>query len=227
MWYLLDPMGRDWSRAIYRPGHAESLYAQLRFYQGDMTEDHLARAEQLAQAGKNRLVIRCLHRLRGEWQLEQGHWALAGESLHEAVRMARQVGQTDAKAETLLALARFHLGQLPNARDEAERLAGARDLFDRALAELWLAIADRERAKKHALAAYKWAWADGEPYVRRYELNKARALLEQLGADIPNLPPYDPAKDQKLPWEDEVAAAIEKLRAEKEAEKAAKKSEEE
>ena len=31
--------------------------------------------------------------------------------------------------------------------------------------------------------------------------------------------PYDPAKDEKLPWEDEVRAAIEKLREEKEAKK--------
>ena len=42
-------------------------------------------------------------------------------------------------------------------------------------------------------------------------------MLEKLGAEIPKLPPYDPAKDEKLPWEDKVAAAIEKLRAEKEA----------
>ena len=41
--------------------------------------------------------------------------------------------------------------------------------------------------------------------------------MKQLGAEIPNLPPYDPAKDPKLPWEDEVEAAIAKLRAEKEA----------
>ena len=87
------------------------------------------------------------------------------------------------------------------------------------LAELWLAIGDREQAKKHALAAYKRAWADGEPYVRRYDLNKATALLTQLGTEIPKLPPYDPAKNEKLPWEDKVAAAIEKLRAAKEAEK--------
>jgi hypothetical protein len=63
-----------------------------------------------------------------------------------------------------------------------------------------------------------------EGVVHRYELNKARALLEQLGAEIPDLPPYDPAKDEKLPWEDEVAAAIEKLRAEKEAEEETKKA---
>jgi hypothetical protein len=70
-------------------------------------------------------------------------------------------------------------------------------------------------------------WADGEPYVHRYELNKARALLEALEVEIPDLQPYDPAKDEKLPWEDQVVAAIEKLKAENEAKKAAEKSESE
>jgi hypothetical protein len=216
MWKLLDPMGRDWCRPVYRPGYAEYVYALFRFRKGDMMQEHLERAEQLTRQGKNRQVIRALHRLRGAWRLQQGQYGEAAESLHEAVRMAREVGQIDPRAETLLAVARFHLGQLSDSRREAERLAKARKLAHRPLAELWLAIGDREEVKKHALAAYEWAWADGEPYVRRYELNKTRALLESLGVEIPDLPPYDPAKDEKLPWEDEVAAAIEKLRAEKE-----------
>jgi hypothetical protein len=217
MWDLLDPMGRNWSRALYRPGDAESYYAWARFVQGVLSEEHLANAEQLANAGKNRRIVRLLHRLRGEWCLERGEWALAAESLREAVSMARAVGQTGAEAETQLALAQFQLGQLADPRREAEQLANARQPSHRALADLWFAIGDRKQATKHALEAYKWAWADGEPFVHRYGLNKARALLEKLGAEIPNLPPYDPAKDEKFPWEDEVAAAIEKLRAEKEA----------
>ena len=221
MWQLLDPMGRNWSRNIYRSGEAEYGYARFRFWQGDLREEHLAHAEQLAKAGRSRAVIRNLHRLRGEWQLEQGQWALAAESLHEAVRMAREIGQSDTVAETLLAVARFHLNQLPDPEHEAEQLAEAKKPFHRGLAELWLLIGDTEQAKKHALAAYEWAWADGEPYVHRYELNKARALLDQLGAEIPKLPPYDPAKDEKLPWEDEVVSAIEKLRAEVNAKKQA------
>ncbi len=108
---------------------------------------------------------------------------------------------------------------LTDPRHEAEQFAQARKIEAPSLAELWLAIGDRDQARKHALAAYKWAWAEGEPYVRRDELNKAMALLEQLGAEIPSLPLYDPAKDERFPWEDKVAAAIEKLRAEKEAEK--------
>jgi hypothetical protein len=37
---------------------------------------------------------------------------------------------------------------------------------------MWNYMSNNE--KKHALAAYKWAWADGEPYVHRYNLNKIR-----------------------------------------------------
>jgi hypothetical protein len=47
-------------------------------------------------------------------------------------------------------------------------------------------------------------------------LNLARHLLEQLTSEIPNLPPYDSSKDEKFPWEQDVADAIEKLREERE-----------
>jgi len=231
LWQLLDPMGRDWLRAVYRAGDAEYYSAQCRFWQGELREMHLSQAEQLARAGRNRSTIRDLHYLRGAWQLEQGQWALAADSLHEAVRMAREVGQTNAEAEPLLSVDRFHLHQLPDPRHEAEQLAGANYIFHRGLAELWLHIGDVEQASQHALAAYELAWADGEPYVSRYELNKASALLEQLGVEIPNLPCYDPTKDAKLPWDDEVVAAIEKLRAkvnaEQQAENEAREQEEE
>ena len=82
----------------------------------------------------------------------------------------------------------------------------------RYLALLWQAIGDLDHAKHHALAAYEQAWAEGEPYVHRYELTKATGLLNELGVPIPNLEPYDPAKDEPFPWEVDVRAAIEKLR---------------
>ncbi len=219
MWQLLDPMGRNWDRAIYRPGAAEYDYAKFRFYKGDLTNEIIERAEQLAKTGKNRYVIRQLNHLRGEWHLQQGRYTPAAESLQKAVRMAREAGLVDAGSETRYALARMHLGQLSKPRNEAERLARVRKPAHHHLAELWLAIGDLDQAKKHAQLAYKWAWADGEPYVRRYELNMAKALLHKLGVEPPILKPYDPAKDEKLPWEDEVVAAIDKLRAENEAKK--------
>jgi len=103
-------------------------------------------------------------------------------------------------------------------------LAQLRQPAYRFLAQLWLALGEYEQAKKHALAAYKWAWADGEPYVNRYEVTKTTELLQQMNVPIPNLPPYDPDKDEPFPWEADVRAAIEKLRAEKAVEKQKKDS---
>jgi hypothetical protein len=40
-----------------------------------------------------------------------------------------------------------------------------------------------------------------------------------MNVPIPDLPPYNPARDEKFPWEDDVAAAIAKLRAKKKAKK--------
>jgi hypothetical protein len=148
--------------------------------------------------------------------VEQGEWAQAAASFADALRMARERGLPDVVAETDLAFARYRLGQLAEPQREAERLAQLRRPSHRYLAMLWQAIGDHDQAKRHAPAAYKWAWADGEPYVHRYELTKTSELLQQLDAPIPNLPPYDPAKDEPFPWEAEVRAAIEKLRTEKE-----------
>jgi hypothetical protein len=134
--------------------------------------------------------------------------------------MARAVGITDAANETHLALASLQLGRLDHARQEAERIAALRlpehQRPHLALAELWHAIGDPEQATRHALAAYRSAWADGEPYVYRCELERARSLLEALGAEIPKLAPYDPARAEKLSWEEAVEAAIAERRAEKE-----------
>lgn len=215
MWRLLDPMGRNWSRPVYRSGEAEESYARFRFYQGTLEEDLLIQAEQLAQTAKNRGSVRYLHKLRGRWQLEQGNWSLAAESFYEAVRMAREKGKIDTYAEADLYLAKLHLGQLATPQEEIERLEKANKPSHQTLAELWLAIGYPEQAKKHALEAYKNAWADGEPYVYRYSLNEATALLKKLDMKIPDLPPYDPSKDEKFSWEDALAIAIEELRAER------------
>ncbi len=155
------------------------------------------------------------------WKITQLDWEGAKNCFQEALRLARERQLVDAESETGLALAKVRT-QLLNgdeARIKALRLAQLRRPAHRYLAMLWQAIGDREQAKQHALAAYKWAWADGEPYVHRYELTKTTELLLELGVPIPELPPYDPAKDVPFPWEADVRAAIEKLKAEKEEKK--------
>ena len=216
-WQLLNPMGRSWTRNVYRQGEAEYGFALWQYWQGTLREVHLVDAASLAQQDNNRKTTRYIHRLRGSWRLEQCDYTRAADNLREAVRMARECGLTDSESETGLAMAKHHLGQLTGEefRSEAQRLAQLRQPAHRYLAQLWLAIGDEEQAKHHALAAYRWAWADGEPYVHRCELTKTTELLEQMCVPVPVLPPYDPAKDVPFPWEADVQDAIEKLKAEK------------
>jgi hypothetical protein len=214
-WRLLVPMGRKWRRYTYRQGDAEWLFARAHFWQGRLKEEHLSTAATLAEQDHNRKTIRRVHALRGDWRLEQGAWEQAAASYSQAVAMAREVRRVDEAFETGLALAKVHLHQLTGdeARDEAQRLAQLRHFADRRLANrylarLWQALGELNQAKHHALAAYTLSWADGEPYVYRYWLTKATELLLELGVPLPNLPPYDPAKDVPFPWEADLRAFI-------------------
>jgi tetratricopeptide (TPR) repeat protein len=192
IWRTLHRTGRDWPRSIYRQGMAEATYALLQFQRGSLTEECLANAEHLALSGLNRPAVRALYALRGEWHLERREWAPAVESLHEAIRMTREAHLDDAHLGARLALARFRLGHLPDARPEAILLSSGNGPAQLALAELWDATGDTERAILHARAAYQWASADGEPFVHRYQLDRARALLELLGGEIPTLAAFGP-----------------------------------
>lgn len=217
LWQQLEAMGRDWSRGIYRPGDAEYWYALFHFYQGTLLQEQWGVAFQLAKQGNSRYTIRELYRLQGNWQLAQANWQVAVNSFGEALRMARETNLVDSSAETGLALSKYHLGQLTEPEQEAVRLEGLRTQDNYLLAQLWRAIGNKEKAKEWALQAYTAAWGSGEPYVHRYNLNQATALLQELGEPIPQLPPYDPAKDEKFPWEAKIEAIIAKLQVEKEA----------
>ncbi|HWB05569.1 MAG TPA: AAA family ATPase [Verrucomicrobiales bacterium] len=214
-WRLLDSMGRDWSRMAYRQGDAERYFARAQFWQGSLQERHLENATNIALKGNNRPALRDLHWLRGAWRLEQREWMLATESFQVAVRMARERRLTDEESEAGLALAKLHAGQfvrLTEGRQEIERLAAQRRPAHRYIAKLWQALEEHESAKLHAIAAYKRAWADGEPYVNRYELTKAIELLHGMRIPIPNLPPYDIIQAPRLPWEARISSEIRNIR---------------
>jgi predicted amidohydrolase len=215
MWRLLDLIDRNWNYNKYRPGNAEKYYAISHFRRGDLQEDTINNALLISKQAINRFAIRVLYWLKGMWYIEKGDWLSAVDNLNEAIRLARSISLPDTDSETLMAIAKFHLGQLSEPNLEAERLASMKEPAHLELAELWFVIGNQEQAKKHALDAYNEAWASGEPYVDRYNLNKAAGFLNKIHAEIPKLPPYDPDKDVKFPWEEKVEAFIERLSAEK------------
>ncbi|MDX8030082.1 DUF4062 domain-containing protein [Lentzea sp. BCCO 10_0856] len=214
MWRILLTGGDDDDDRFLRRQKCEAalVHASLQFERGLLTDDELAKVEAAGRRTNYRYMIRSVHLLRGWLCAQGGDWPGSAAALSEAVRMAREVGLHASTSETRLALAQTHLDQLSDPAQVADQLAAHRDPDDQALAELWLVIGDADKARDHALAAYRWAWAEGEPYVRALDLERAKRLLAKLDVPVPVLPPYDPANDPELPVEAVVRAFLKSLR---------------
>ena len=130
---------------------------------------------------RTEFLIRLLCALRGEWYLEQGRWELAVQSLHEAVLMAHTIGMPDVGSGTQLAFAKFRLGQLSEPTPRSRASCSSKGTFPPAVWPVcgWLSVITNRR-NCITTCRFRLAWADGEPYVYRYELNRTIALLETL-----------------------------------------------
>jgi hypothetical protein len=201
LWRELSDLGRNWSRAKYRPGDAEKYHIRNLFYRGELTEDVLVRAERLASKGRNRGAIQELFELRGSWQLAKADPQRAVDSLVQAVGIAREFGRHESRSEALLLLAKLRSGARFDVRAEVERLGESANDAALTIAEIWHAIGDHAQARQFALRAYRWAIADGEPYVRRYHLTRAKTLCDEMNMKLASTARYDPSKITQYPWE--------------------------
>ncbi|QHG21302.1 hypothetical protein [Nostoc sp. ATCC 53789] len=198
-WHKLDPLGRDWSLARYRPGEAEAERLRYQFYYDCLIEADLQAAEHIAASSRaSRHVRRKFHRLRGEWLLKEKQYVLAATSLEHAAQMAREVGLRDAVAETQLALAKYREGTLKYPQEEAEQLSAEKERSELHLALLWEAIGDEVRSLDHARKAFEKACADGEPYVCRQYLDVACELIKRLSGEAPKCKLHDPSHDSRI-----------------------------
>jgi hypothetical protein len=141
--------------------------------------------------------------------LARGNPGKALDAVERALSLVRRTGAPSRFYQGIRALALARLGHAEEAR---EALAESDPLF---AAETWLALGDREQARECALEAYPRAWGDGPPYAHWYYLKRCRELLAELGEAEPRLPPFDPAKVEPVPFEAEIRAAIEKLKAQR------------
>ncbi len=125
--------------------------------------------------------------------------------------MEREIGEENTFVEAQMALARLRIGERFDARGQAERLSEKKGSAI-AVAEIWRELGENDRAIEYALRAHAWAAADGEPYVYRYDLDRARTLLVDLGALLPEVPRHDPSRSKPFPWENDIRVFIEELR---------------
>jgi hypothetical protein len=215
-WLLLQEAVRRDAWIGFLAAHHRAVHL---FSSGALTEGILAEAEKLSAAARSATSIRNLCALRGAWRAERGDWSGAEMDLQNAVAQARKVGVVDGRSEIFLTLARYHLGRISDSDEVAEQLsADAGPECQEYLAQLWLALGRQDRATLHARAAYEWAWADGEPFVRRRELDRVRGIFRLLDSAPPRLTSFDPTKMEPLRWEGDARRAIEAMHLRKDSE---------
>jgi tetratricopeptide (TPR) repeat protein len=209
---------------IYRPGDAEYRLAVLLFLQDKLTVTDLDQADQVANHGRNVFSRHRLAALRAEWELTQDNPTAALDAIEHAFSIVRRTGTPVPDYLGIRGLALARLGHTTEAR---ETLAEAEEVWDGLLprfplfaAEAWLVLGDRNQARESIRQAYRSAWADGPPYIHWYYLKQCRELMAELGEPEPQLPPFDPDKVEPIPYEAEIRAVIERLKAERAKEKA-------
>jgi hypothetical protein len=181
---------------------AQALYneAWLLFREGAPTRATLDHALTRARALRRPIYERRLLSLSGEHRLAQGDNAGAEADFARVIAMAHGANLSDTGSEALRGLA---LARLPGrAADAAAAAASAeRDPPHATLAELYLALGDRDKARQHALAGYNRYWADGPPFTNHWPLETCRRVLRELGEPEPDMPPFDPSKIRPIEYE--------------------------
>jgi len=198
------------NRAIYRSGDAERQLCWLRFFRGMLTDQLLRDAESAVAVGNTGFLTRNLCQLRGEFALQRGNFLEAIVSFQNHIEMTQAAGMSASDVELRLAVALTKNGDLEQVRRILDRVRQLAPDVD--LAELYLELGDREKARNHALAAYPKAWADGPVYSHWWDLKRCRAVLAALGEPEPKLPAYDPKTAEPIPHEADIRALIAKLK---------------
>jgi tetratricopeptide (TPR) repeat protein len=191
--------------------------ASLRLAQGAIWMGEFAAAVSFAnrawkrvQFWNNETALLSVSRVQGETALGLNDFATADERLYHALTRARIVNHVEEELPTLVALAelRRRQGDLKAAREllddvweVAER--GPYPLFHadacNVLAQIERDAGEHGKAVEAAERAYRLAWCDGPPFAYHWGLKKARALLKELGAGEPEMPPFDASKFEPMP----------------------------
>src|SRR5262249_31397867 len=82
-------------------------------------------------------------------------------------------------------------------------MPAAYDVYN-SIAEVFTLTGEIDLSKKYALEAYKFSWADGEPYCWWWGVKRAIKTLIVLKIPIPHLPVYEGKNVASIPHEIEI-----------------------
>ena len=193
-------------------GIARVFLAQHCLYFGDLAaaRRYAEDAFELARhRSYRRFKVRAARR-QGEAAAGLNDFATAEERLHHALTYAHIVNFVEEELPALVALAelRRRQGDLGAARELLDEVWEAAErgpyrLFHadarNVLAQVERDAGNHTKAVEAATRAYELAWCDGPPFAYHWGLEKARALLKELGAGEPVLPPFDESKYEPMP----------------------------
>lgn len=207
-------------------GLVYSFLAQCELWLGepDAAQQRIDQAWHSAQKKQYERDLTRVKRLQGAVALEQNarlaaelksddaeeKLKSAEDNFNQALLMARAVTHVREELESLIGLAEVERRRLSfgAARalldDVAELAANGPYILSHAdacnvLSQVERDAGNREAAVEAATRAYQLAWCDGPPFAYHWGLAKARALLLELGAEEPEMPPFDESKFELMP----------------------------
>jgi tetratricopeptide (TPR) repeat protein len=134
----------------------------------------------------------------------------ADERLYHALTRARAVNYVEEELPALTALAELR-GRQGDEKAAREFLENVWEFAERGpypllhadalnvLAQIERDAGNKDKAIEAATRAYELSWCDGPPYAYHWGLVKARKHLEELGAPLPEMKPFNEADYEPMP----------------------------
>jgi len=145
------------------------------------------------------------------WHAENGRFETATDVFNEVIEHRRVHGKTTDYVEVDRAICHAEIEKQDQALNVLTRVQDGwldnRPCHHK-LAQGWLALGDKDKARDFAIAGYKIGWGDGPPHHDHWMLEDCRAVLLAVGAPEPDLPIIDRSSEILFDWEPSIRAYI-------------------
>ncbi|HEY2068517.1 MAG TPA: DUF4062 domain-containing protein [Rhizomicrobium sp.] len=180
------------------------LFSEKKLADGDI-EKAIVKVKNLGW----RAELRQLLRYRGALLRNNGDYQASANVFGELIEMERAIEVNSSYCEASYAFCLFKLGREREAKNMIAKALESKRQSHIMIARVCQMVGDIKVAREQAVAGYREAWGDGEPYWEYDDIDICRELLAELGEPEPNLPPFDAASMKPFPFEAGIRALLE------------------